>query len=301
MPLYANIVPWLYGFSDILLDVRAMSETSFKNWAEWKEKCDLRKCTEETQDILLLYVRKRWRRLTDDAIRKAKVGHIALQELDGWTCWDLFESYYADLQGRTHKVYKDYIFDRIRTSPKSPVDTIESSVFFHLLGALIDYVQYHYHRAIVDSLDAGIDGDDDAFAPYAYNRVVLPEQENPTVDDVTTREYHRIAPEIAQTFFPELSHRLRVSFVARELGLPLSHPEVERIAGCKKSVLRDKYNALILKLGSFLKAEYPQDDAYCLFDLVISCLKDMCCRWVRTETSCAGLFLVVEARKIAHD
>ena len=275
-----------------------MSETSFNNWVEWKEKCDLRKCTLETQTIILRYVHKRWLNLTGNAIHKAKVGRVMLRELDAWTCWDLFESHCADLQSRTHKVYKNYFFDAIRTSNNSPVHTIKALIYQPLRDALRKYVKDTYLPAFVDSLDADIARDDDAFT--RLDVFVFPGQENPTLDAVTTREYHRIAVEVAKALFSELSHRLRVSFAANALDLPLSHPEVERLSGCKKSVLSESCRALILKLGSRLKAKYPQDDAERLTVLAFDCLKDMCCQWARTETSCAGLFLVVEARKVAN-
>ena len=65
----------------------------------------------------------------------------------------------------------------------------------------------------------------------------------------------------AEKITAAFSVRQRIVFTAWALGVALSNPEVEKIAGCKKSVLSEELSRMLRKIERQMHEDYADEDS----------------------------------------
>lgn len=267
--------------------------TEFKHWEEWKEKCNLRLCGDETKAALLEYSGKRFHSLVEWALRSLKFAYQDINEKNAWVGWDLFDNYYIDRGERTGKAYKDWLFLTARNSPDNCVVVLEKEMNLLLRNVVRTYIREHYPRKGVKSLDAPLEsGNPDSGTLMD----VTPSRDCSTRDSVEASDGRNVAAGFASRFFKELSRRDRVVLVALGLGLPASCAEAEKAAQCKKSMLADARSQLNICIRDRLKREMSEDADYLRF-YVLEALLEKCIEWAKGEKSCESMFHLLKVRQ----
>ncbi len=267
--------------------------TEFKHWEEWKEKCNLRLCGDETKAALLEYSGDRAYRLVKWAMISLKFGYQDIHEIDRWEGWDLFEGFYFDRGERTGKAYKDWLFLTAQNSPDNCVVVLEKEMTLLLRNVVRTYIREHYPRKGGMSLDAPLEsGNPDSGTLMD----VTPSPDLSPRDHVEASEERNVAADFASRFFEELSRRERVVLVALGLGLPASCAEAEKAAQCKRSMLADAKSQLNICIRDRLKREMSEDADYLRF-YVLEALLEKCIEWAKGEKSCESMFHLLKVRQ----
>ena len=118
------------------------------------------------------------------------------------------------------------------------------------------------------------------------------------LDEVATREFKRLATRHAQEFFAKMNSREKVAFLAKDLGISLAHREVEKAAGCRKSVLNQSYQDFILNTAHWMKKYYSTEDSKAVKVLTLMTLqevKEIVRKWAGSSVNISRFFSITEA------
>ena len=121
---------------------------------------------------------------------------------------------------------------------------------------------------------------------------LLPGDPDPA-DIVSAREYEQLAGEHAQEFFQDMSARERIALLAKFEGISLAHPKIEKMAGCRKSVLSTAARDAVTRLALQLQREYRDDGADAIMALSVLVLQELkkCLKsWKNSEKHLLALF-----------
>jgi hypothetical protein len=273
-------------------------ETELRHWTQWKEQCDIAKCDDDTKSSLCGYIRARLKQLARRACRNLGQGTALNEfELGAETCWALFEAFYEDRASRTGKCYKDWIFASAGNHGNSATDAVERATNHLLYDVVRQFVRTHWPKASnLASLDAALyQSESETFTLYS----VLPDGHNTPTEDVEEGDHRQLAAPFADGLFRNMIRRERVAVAVRGLNLPLSCPEAETAAACKKSMLHDARNRLYDRLKRQLARDFPQDTAenggrLCFY--VCEALVERCISWAEDDEGCRPIFRLVEAK-----
>ncbi|OGV43528.1 MAG: hypothetical protein A2X46_07785 [Lentisphaerae bacterium GWF2_57_35] len=164
------------------------------------------------------------------------------------------------------KAYKDWLFARAHGDRAH--EALESGTVLLVRDVVRDYLRREHSPVFMISLN-------DAATPNANGLTIedlLPCDSDPSAE-ASMRELEQLAERHAQRWAGELGHRERVALLAREMGLSLAHPEVERTAGCRKSVLNDAHRKLCERVATDLKKKHENEDRQALQILTIRALE----------------------------
>lgn len=117
-------------------------------------------------------------------------------------------------------------------------------------------------------------------------------------DEVATREFKHLATRHAQEFFVEMNQREKIAFLAKDLGISLAHREMEKAAGCRKSVLSQAYRDFILNIAGRIKKYYSTEDSDAVKMLTLMTLnevKEMVRTWAGSSNNLRRFFSIAEA------
>jgi len=233
----------------------------FAPWEEWKKCCDSAKCSEGTKAALHQFARTCWNHHLYEQRGGGDVPEAG--ELTGKDPWHRFESHCAIKQTLEGKAYKDWLFQRIRLLPNgTPADKVRSGAFFLMRWVVQDFLRKEGRFRLPrfsqpqPSLSEPVSGSEGGLTEEdLLSDTVAPGQ------DVELRDFQRIAMEEAQAIVKhEFNERQRIVFTAVAVRVALSNPEVEKIAGCKKSVLSDTLNKTLREIAANIHRDYAEDD-----------------------------------------
>ena len=276
-------------------------DTEFKHWEEWKLRCELKACCEDTQRALLQYIEKRAGGVVAKAAAAIGRAPGKYHEITGWEWWRIVESFYhiPDKDGRK-KPYKDWLFLRIQeSSQNSPAYVAEAFVTSYFLrSAIRNWLIEQCPRVKNCSfLDAPVGGED---SDGTTLKDLTPDPHLQTAGEPVRREYKRIAADFATLLFDRTSVRERVGLTAIYLRLPLSAPEVMEAAGCRHAVLSTAPKALVQRLVDEIRQRFPAeppDGIELLSRSTLEALEDLCLKWSRSEKRCVPVFSLLERRQ----
>lgn len=277
-------------------------DTDFKNWVEWKEKCDIRLCGLDTQSALLKYVNNRIKTVIDKSASVTKRIPIDTTKMTGWDWWHLTNSYYADLQkdGKA-KRYKDELFQRVSRAPQNTPAYVTEAFFcqFNLTSVVRNFLRKQCRRNVETvSFEDPTTPDPAKDNTTWKDRIGSPP--GAVYSEAIHREHKQIATDFSGRFFKTTNHRERVSLTAIYLRLPLSAPEVMAAAGCKHAVLSTAPKKLTQRLVNELRGEMPveaHEDLETLARLALESLEEMCHSWAKSEKVCKSVFYLYGERK----
>jgi hypothetical protein len=264
-----------------------------ESWTQWKDRCALGLCTASVQSELrtfasvhfTLYLRRYLYRTN------TRGEQSPLAEGDPW---HLFETHLAVRNTRQGKKYKEWLFARLPEGGGSDVEALAGGAALLMRDVAREHLRREYAPADVISLNSPIGGTDESGLTLED---LLPGTINP-VDEVATREYERLAAAHAKEFFAGMGPRERVAFLAKDLGISLAHGEVEKAAGCRKSVLNESYQAFIVNAACEMKERYSAEDSQSVRVLTLMTLQEIkgcVSRWARTSPDLATFFSIAEA------
>jgi hypothetical protein len=240
------------------------------SWMEWKDRCAIGLCTGPVQNELrnfagihfALYLR-RYAYRTNSLCEQT--------DLAGGDAWHLFETYLAVRNTRQGKKYKDWLFARMPGTKRDDLEALAGGAALLMRDAVRERLRREYAPSNMVSLNSPMDDLDETGLTLED---LLPGAIDP-LDEVATREFERLAAGHAQEFFAEMNPREKVAFLAKDLGISLAHREVEKAAGCRKSVLSQSYRDFILNTVSRMKKRYSTEDSKDVKALTLMTLQEV--------------------------
>jgi len=244
-------------------------------------------CSAGTRDALSGFAALHFARLTSRYAYSTSARNVpaALSAADSW---HLFETHLMVNSTRQGKRYKDWLLERSTIPGAEACEALTAGAVLVMRDAVREHLRREYEPDWMLSLNAPAA---DAAGETVSFEDLLPGGIDPS-DEVATREFERLAAARAEEFFQEVGLRERIIVLARELGLSLAHPEVERTAGCRKSVLGEAYRACFARLARRLAVEYAAEDAEALRILTLMTFQELgnvVRAWSVSNAGCAGL------------
>ena len=242
----------------VVRSARPMND--FTPWEEWGRLCDSAKCSESTRAALHKFARNNWHVHLADESGGGEPPEAG--EVTGTEPWQRFESHCAVKQTAGGKSYKSWLFERVILLPKgTPADKVRSGAYGIIRSVVRDFLRREgrfrlprFPRPQPSLSDTPPDSTED----LTYEDL-LPDGIRPG-QDVEIREFNRIAVEDARKIMAELNDRQHLEITAWALGIALSHPEVEALAGCKKSVLSEELAKTFRDIQRKIHSDYAGED-----------------------------------------
>ena len=264
-------------------------------WMEWKKQCAYDLCADGTKAYLLEYAVARFRKWLERCACAMRVSARQHATMSGRDVWHLLETRMTagkDLRG---KRYKDWLFRRVQLSEDSPLDVIQGGATLVMREAVRDLLRQEAAPGWMLSLGQPLtgQGEEDLMLEDILAGGVNP------ADEAALREYEAIAGEHACDVFKDMTQRERIAVLARKLGLSLACEDVERAAGCKKSVLSELYRGFAGRVGELLRNRYSGEDMESILVLALMTMDRIAeevLRWGKTEESCSRIVALAGER-----
>ena len=251
--------------------------TELRHWREWKEKCDLRICGDETKAALTEYIRTRWRAAVRYALFGLHGRYEDNHEIDFDTSWTFFESFYTEVGQR--KVYKDGLFDAAQAVLIGPVEAaLEKEMYNHICRAAAGYIKEYYPEERMGPRDDLTPAEEEKAEQIRREKLGIPPVESPS----ETAELS----DLATQYFNKMGHRERVLAAARGLGLALTAHEVLVDARCKHAQLYEAHNKFKVWIQANLDADFPEKAKPLGFYRVLT---NRCIKWAIEENNCLSM------------
>ena len=262
------------------------------SWTEWKDRCAIGLCTGAVQSELrnfaavhfALYLQRYSYRTN------AQGGQSDLADGDPW---HLFEAHLAVRNTRQGKKYKEWLFARLPGAERDDLEALAGGAALLLRDVAREHLRREYAPCDTISLNSPMSGVDESGMTLED---LLPGSIDP-VDEVATREFERLAAGHALEFFARMGQRERIAFLAKDLGISLAHAEVEKAAGCRKSVLSQSYQTFIMNAAVEMKERYSAEDSESVRVLTLMTLQGIkACigKWARSSTDLSIFFSIAE-------
>lgn len=252
----------------------------FAPWEEWKRLCDSAKCSEETKSALYQFARINWDVYLEKEAGQRKPPEKG--EVIGREPWERFESYCAEPHSANGKSWKDWLFMRLSLPRGTPADKIRSGASGIIRSVVREFLRKEGRFRLPrfagpqPSLDDELSSDSND-KPLTL-RDLLPDMRDPS-KEAEFRELEQLAAAEAAEMLADLTERQRIAITAKELHLALSNPEVEKIAGCKKSVLSAELDNAYRAIKWKFDRDYADEDQRGLNELrreVARAIHNMC-------------------------
>ncbi|NQU12238.1 hypothetical protein HQ590_15695 [bacterium] len=261
-------------------------------WTEWHQRCALGLCSPAAQAILREFALTRFVHFLAKYAERSRIDEHQAARLAPSNPWHLFETYLTVNPNRSGKHYKDWLFARTIGSADPALAVIQGGATLLVRDVVREYLRRECPPPWVSSIDTPVPGTESALTVAD----LLPAAALPT-DDIEQREWEMLAAKHAGTLPGQLDHRERVALVAKELGVPLSHPVALRVAGCSKSMLHAAWRQLYHRVARQLRPRYPDDPPVAILQLAIltiAAATQIILEQVSSESGLAQLFLLVE-------
>lgn len=263
------------------------------SWTEWKDRCAIGLCTGPVQNELRSFAAIHFTLYLRRYSFKTNTLNEQSALVDG-DPWHLFETYLAVRNTRQGKKYKEWLFARLPGAERNDLEALAGGAALLMRDVAREHLRREYASSDMISLNSPVSGLDESGVTLED---LLPGAIDP-VDEVVTREFERLAAGHAQEFFAQMGPREKVAFLAKDLGISLAHGEVEKAAGCRKSVLNESYQAFILNAASEMRKLYSSEDSESVRVLTLMTLQEIkgCARkWARSSAEVSGFFSIAEA------
>lgn len=266
-----------------------------EHWKIWREKCALGLCPSEAQRALQAFARERFFNYASAYARTTSVADPGLLTPEPAEAWHCFETHLQLHNTREGKAYKQWLLARAGTGPLD-LNAIQSGATLIIRDAVRERLRREFPSRRAVELDAPVVADGSPSAPTL--RDLLPAEAD-TLQEVALRDTEALADAEAGSAFAALSRRERIAILARELGLPLSHPAVIEAARCSRSVLTATFPRALQTLADHVQARFPAEDRETqaiLTVLVFERVKTRIISWAKSEIACSRFFYVLEGR-----
>ena len=264
-------------------------KTTLENWVEWRKRCALGLCREETRANLQDYARRKFKwfaeRYVGTSLAKRKKSDAVL---DSISCWHLFETHITVGSRQDGKTLKKWLFARIAESSGEPLKVVQGGVRLLIRDVVRDYVrregssmlEARMNKPIVNQygdetcLEELLAGDADTFS------------------EVERRDLKEQATRLAERLFDDLPHVQRIAMLAKYLSISLASPLVLESARCKKSKLSKEWRKAMTAIASQVEARFDTEDQstqLIISKMAVDCAEKMIFSWASAEKCCAKL------------
>ena len=208
--------------------------------------------------------------------------------------WHLFEVHLAVRGDRQGKRYKDWLFDRAGGLEAVGVEAVAGGAAVLMRDVVREHLRRECHPAGVLSLHAPLGT---GMETGLTLEDLLPGGVDPA-EAAALREFEELASAHANSLMSDMGRRERVALLAKDVGLSLAHPAVEKVAGCRKSALNSTYQEMITRVARRVRMEHPDDDVEAVRVLTVMTLSELRRRtrlWGEADRDGAALLAVAEA------
>ena len=290
------------------------------SWSEWKDRCAIRLCGNETKgDLLKFGVPRIIGRFAEFNLKRLLVFEAGDTEIK---CWHFFESYMHDVSKTTGKRWKDWLFEKAALSTDPATTVLEKESQYCIKTAVDRHLREEGEikstivergSITMETFLSSREDQTDARLPHITKdekRSFDSESEGRSPDpgeEVGRKELRLIARALAQEYFTGLEHHARVAILADSMDISLKNPVVEAAAGRKSSVLYaclnsakssrngkpGKYGQVFIELRGLADKKYESDDPDTFNFLIaaaILALSEIAYLWGKSEKSLKDLF-----------
>src|ERR1043166_7378398 len=273
-----------------IASIPVMPESSdLQSWIEWKQRCALGLCSQETRSGLQRFAEIRFRNFLRKYVSRTNLDEDQALPTPS-DPWHLFETHFTLKRSGEGKHYKDWLFARLEDSTDPALDIIQGGATLLLRDVVREYLRREHSPSTVQSLNQ-LGSKDECELTLED---LLPGGIDPA-KEAERHEFERIAHGQAATFFARMSRRERVGFLAKPLDIPLAQPGVQKAAGCGKSMVHAAFREAVMRLASRLRTDFGDDDSEAVRLLTVMTLGEInqcVLDWGNSESECAQLFWI---------
>ncbi len=266
-----------------------MHDRRMAPWIEWKERCAVALCSEETQAALLAFGGMRFRTLAQRCLPMINVRDIRDVMLPDNDAWHLLETHMTLPQSSNGKAYKQWLFARTAGSADAPFDIVQGGATLLMRSVVREHLRKehspsgHISAHHTPSPDEEVTTTGEEWLPGDVD----------TRDAVALRELTDIASCESSRRFDGLPSRVRLALAAKHLRVPLSSPVLLALAQCGKSVMSAAFRSFASALLEELATTYHGEDRATIGELAIlvfDALTRRCVEWaIESEEHRAAL------------
>jgi hypothetical protein len=265
-------------------------------WIDWKEKCDIQKCSKENRDILNCYGDKtlKWH------LTKFSYSNLNASEFMPGYAFAIFERHavnkkYVKNDDKKGKTYKEGLFYIAGKDVENNIGLLKR--YFQLY--LRDGIRHYYSEDIKTNTDKEIslnntlknnESDSVEYIDLLPETLILE-------DEVSKEELFNIAKKYAEKIFEEMSFNHKAIILAISLDLSYSTSKaLQEVTGMSKSTLGDHYQKITYKKHyiDIIKKDFPNENAEIiveLYGLSVSMIAGKrIISWGKSEIRCEPLF-----------
>jgi hypothetical protein len=266
-----------------------MADTRWEQWDEWKQRCALTRCGQETGRHLRRFAARRFRGFVERYLTRTNLRHASDLTLSDSDAWHLFESHSAAASTRGGKRYKHWLLARCKGSDESRRATAESGATLLIRTVVREFLHGEVSPRMTQSIDAPLPGFEDGPLTVAE---LLPAGDDPA-EETHLRECARLAARHADTLFRAMTDQTRVALVSKALGISMAHRRVVKAARCRKTALYEAYQRFEHALAEDMGTAYgtQREDLRTIALMTLRSTFDRAVEWARAEKSCSGLFI----------
>ena len=249
------------------------------HWEQWRARCALGLCTEETARDLQGFAYNRFCRFLRQYAPQID-GVPSASE-----AWHGFESYLALGQRRSTKAGKEWLFAR----GTDTLDAVQGGATLIIRDVVRDHLRHEHAPAWMHALDASETCEPDSVSLHE----LLPDGTDPRAP-LDQQEHARLAASIAPTAFDVLTARERIALIASHAGVSLAHPTVVAAAQCSKSSLFNSLHSALKSLSLCIRKICPNETPETGIAIALALCEEVHQRiltWISLEKPYSQLFL----------
>ncbi len=287
-------------------------------WMEWKNLCDIEKCTAETQEILRYHAESNVARYL---AKFPDVSRIFKRDDN----WELFENHVLTtsykMGSKTFgsqligKSYKDGIFYKAEKSEDPPLkvfsgefNAIMRNVIKNVCPEISEEIDRSSKKIYISSLDEKVSDDSDTtYGDLIPSEEVYDPSEESNLSDLNDR-----ASELAPLIFKKLSVLQRTALLAEAIGIGRTDGYLCKLLKISDSTLNDHFNRNIPRIMLKVIKENTVGwddwsngaDKISARQLVLetrSALMELIYSWSSSEKNCESLLAYIKEKQKLQD
>jgi hypothetical protein len=268
------------------------------NWLEWKEKCALALCGEDTRRLLPGFVHARFSRHVEAYVRTTNAGSASGVTPSAGDAWHRFETHFQLHSQPGGKAYKDWLFARLEEKGYSAQESIEAGATLLLRDVVREYLRREYSSHMMVSANARLGGDVREGAGPSLEELLPGTMD--TIGEVEDRDLEDMARADSPAAFARLDRRERIALLVHQAGMSLAHPEAMNAAGCGRNALNDAFHSALAGIAAYAREKHQREDRSVqasLACLTYEKVRHLVFRWGKSENGCAHFCRLIETQE----
>jgi hypothetical protein len=229
------------------------------NWQEWKDKCALALCAEDTRRLLPGFVHSRFSHFAQAYAGTTNAGSASGLIPSSKEAWHRFETHFQLHDSPGGKKYKEWLFARMETRGYSAQESVEAGATMLMRDVVREYLLREHSSRRTVSISQGAGGSSHEGTTLSVEELLPGTMD--TTRAVEDRELDAMACADAEGAFARLDRRERIALLAHEAGMSLAHPEALKAAGCGRSALNAAFHSALTGIAAYARECHPREEA----------------------------------------